>query len=69
MQSINLQKIMLLLTEIETMLVNALRTGDISFFNSTIENSILIPDKFIDQRSLMIGMQMCCILLCCTDIY
>ena len=48
------------------MLVNALSIGNIiPFFNSAFDNSILIPDEFIDQRSMMTGMQ---ILLCCIDI-
>ena len=45
------------------MLVNALSIGNI--IHSAFDNSILIPDEFIDQRSMMTGMQ---ILLCCIDI-
>ena len=67
MQLVNFQKTMVLLTEIATTLVSASSREDISFFNSTIENSILIPEMFISDRSLITGMHMCCILLCCID--
>ena len=57
-----------LLTEIATVLVSASNTEDLSSFNPAIQNSILIPEEFIRQRSLITGMHLYCILLCCVNI-